>query len=166
MDITESSNSFFQDGWSIYLFTFLVLVALYFLQKYAFLLDRKLNQFSKSNSEWEGKPWPMLTALLLGLLTYLYNVFSPEKLNQNLFEWGWVEWLLTACLAILAGSMAFESIKHFGKRFGLIRLLVLITLAAAFYFAGLLTGLLLVTLLALGLLFYFIKFWRKQLAIK
>ena len=166
MDTIESSGTFFQDGWSIYLITFLVLIALFFVQKYAFLLDRKLNRVSKTNSSWEGKPWPLLGALTLGFLTYLYDIFSPEKMNRNFFEWGWAEWLLVACLAILAGILAFESFNHFGKRFGLIRLLVLGLIAVGFYFAGLLAGLLLVTILALGLLFYFIGFWRKRLAIK
>lgn len=166
MDSSETSSSFLQNGWTIYLFSFLVLITLFFVQKYAYLIDRKLNQLTKTDSVWEGKSWPLLTALLLGLLTYLYDVFSPNKMHQNPENWNWPEWLLIFCFCVFLGLLSFESFSHFGKRMGLVRILIFVLLSAVFYFAGLLTGLLLVTVLALGLLFYFINFWRKRISIK
>ena len=137
---TETSVSFLDNGWSIYLISILILVALFFVQKYAYLLDRKLNQTRKTGSDWEGKPWPLLLAILLGVLTLLYNVFSPNDMQQNPVNWSWPEWILNICFIILFGVLAFESISHFGNRFGLVRILILGSLAVAFYFAGLLAG--------------------------
>jgi hypothetical protein len=166
MDSTEISGTFSQNGWTIYLVALLVLSALFFVQKYAYLIDRKLNQLSRSGSVWEGKPWPLLAALLLGLITYLYNVFSPNDMQQNPSNWGWPEWILLFFFGVMLGILSFESFSHFGKRMGLIRILIFVLLSAAFYVAGMLTGLLLVTVLALGILIYFINFWRKRISIK
>lgn len=166
MDSTAVSDSFFQSEWAIYLISFLVLVAMFFIQKYAYLIDQKLNEIYQSGSSWEGKPWPMLAGILLGIFTLLYNVFSPEDMHLNPSYWRWPEWMLVCCFIVLFGALIFESVTHFGRRVGLIRSLILGVLSIGFYYAGLLAGLLIVTILALAILFYFIRYWRKQLAIQ
>lgn len=166
MDSTAISDSFFQSEWAIYLISFLVLVAMFFIQKYAYLIDQKLNEIYHSGSNWEGKPWPMLAGILLGIFTLLYNVFSPEDMHANPSYWRWPEWGLLCCFIVLFGALIFESISHFGGRVGIIRSLILGVLSVGFYYAGLLAGLLIVTILALAILFYFIRYWRKQLAIQ
>lgn len=166
MDSTAVSDSLFQNEWAIYLVSFLVLVALFFIQKYAYLIDRKLDEMEEKDTHWEGKPWPLLFGIILGMYTLIYNVFSPNDMQLNPVSWRWPEWLLVICFIILFGLLTFESYSHFSSRQALIRILILGGLAIGFYFAGLLAGLLIVSILAIGLLFYFIRFWRKQLAIK
>lgn len=166
MDSTQVADSFSQNGWSIYLISILVLIALFFIQKYAYLLDRKLSQLNENEPGWEGKPWVLWIAISLGLYTLLYNVFSPNDMQQNPVNWGLPEWALIVCFIALIVALSIESIAHFGRRWGLVRILVFGTLAVIFYLSGLLAGLLIVTLLALGILLYFINFWRKRIAIK
>ena len=161
-----STQNITQNEWSIYLISFLVLVALFFIQKYAYLIDRKLSKVQKKEPAWEGKPWALLAAILLGIFTLLYNVFSPDKMQQNPVNWHWAEWVLIFCFLVLLGLLAAESISHFGSRLGLIRFAVLGALCVGFYFAGLLAGLLIVSILALLTIIYFINFWRKKMIIK
>lgn len=135
MELTEFSVSFFQNEWAFYLVYLLVLVLLFFVQKYAYMIDRKLNNLTKTTDNWEGKPWLLITAIVSGLLTYQYII------------------------------LVFESISHFGKKAGIVRMIILGLIATGFYFSGLLAGLLVVTLIALGLLFYYFIFCHKRLAI-
>ena len=79
-----------------------------------------------------------------------------------MFFAGWVLF----CFGVFLVLLTVESFTHFGKRWGLIRVLIFVLLSAAFYLAGLLAGLILVTVLAFGILFYFILFWRKRISIK
>lgn len=165
-DKINNSTSLFQNEWSIYLISFLVLVALFFIQKYAYLIDRKLSKAQKKELAWEGKPWALLAAILLGIFTLLYNVFSPDKMQQNPMNWYWAEWIIIFCFLAVLVLLAAESISHFGTRLGFIRFAVLGTLCVGFYFAGLLAGLLIVSILALLILIYFLNFWRKKMVIK
>jgi len=155
-----------QNEWSIYLIAFLVLLLLFFVQKYSYLIDKKLSKFQKKEPVWEGKPWPLITALFLGISTLLYNVFSPNDMQQNPANWHWPEWLLISSVFVLIAMLAIESITHFGKRLGLMRLLILGVLCTGFYFAGLLAGLIIVAILAIITIIYFINFWRKKMIIK
>ena len=166
MDSTNTQVSFLENGWAIYLVSILILIALFFVQKYAFLIDRKLNQLSKNESNWEGKPWPLISGILLGIFTLLYNVFSPEDMQLNPANWHWPEWALIICSFVLLVILILESISHFGIRLGLIRFLVLSLLAVGFFYAGLLAGLLIVAVLAIIVFIYFLLRWSKIMKIK
>lgn len=166
MDSTNTQVSFIENGWTIYLVSILVLVVLFFVQKYAYLIDRKLNQIGNNDSKWEGKSWPLISGILLGIFTLLYNVFSPTDMQLNPANWHWPEWLLIICFLVLLGLLIFESISHFGIRLGLIRIIVLGLLAAGFYYAGLLAGLLIVLVLAFIVIVYFLLRWSKIMKIK
>jgi len=166
MDTTTAIGTFFQNGWGIYLVSFLILVVLYFVQKYAYLIDRKLNQLAMKGSTWQGKPWPLFLGILLGMFTLLYNVFSPNDMQINPANRHWPEWGLVMGFLILLIVLAVESFSHFGRQFALIRILILGILSVGFYFAGLYAGLLIVLLLAFLILIYFFRFWYKRLVIK
>jgi len=164
--MVPSTQNITQNEWTIYLVSFLVLAALFFIQKYAYLIDRKLSKAQKIEPAWEGKPWALLAAILLGIFTLLYNVFSPDKMQQNPMNWHWAVWVIIFCFLLILVLLAAESISHFGTRLGLVRFGVLGALCVGFYFAGLLAGLLIVSILALLILIYFLNFWRKKMAIK
>lgn len=166
MDTTNVSDNYLQSGWTIYLVSILILVALYFVQRYAHYFDRKLNELGKDDSKWEGKPWPLIAGILLGTFSLLYNVFSPNDMQRNPANWHWPEWALVICFFVLFGLLVFESISHFGIRLGILRFLILAGLTVGFYFAGLLAGLLIVALLAIVVIIYFLIKWRKIMLIK
>jgi hypothetical protein len=166
MDSTDTQAGFIENGWSIYLISILILIVLFFIQRYAYLFDRKLNQLTKNESNWEGKPWPLIAGIFLGIFTLLYNVFSPADMQLNPANWLWPEWALLICGLILLGFLVFESISHFGVRTGLIRFLVLGLFAVGFFYAGLLAGLLIVSVLSLIVIIYFLVRWSKIMKIK
>jgi hypothetical protein len=144
----------------------IVLIGLFFVQKYVYLIDRKLNQAGHSNSDWEGKPWPLVAAISLGILTMLYNVFSPEDIKYNPSTWSWPEWLMVISVVLLFITLSFESMSHFGFKYGLLRFLIIGSLMVAFFVAGFFAGLLITAVLAMGGLIYFIRYWRKLMVIK
>lgn len=166
MDTTQISSTIFDSGWTIYLIAFLVLLALYFVQKYAYLIDRKLNKLANNSASWEGSSWPLILGLTLGILTLLYNVFSPNDMQSNPVFWSWSEWLLLGCCCIGLIKLTIESVTHFGWKTGLVRLFILSLLSIGFFYAGLLAGLLISSLLAIGVLIYFFRNWRKIMLIK
>lgn len=157
------SQNITENGWAIYIIAFLVLVAVYFIQKYAYLIDIRLSKAHNVEPAWKGKPWHLLTALFLGIFALLYDVFSPKDLEPYPANWGWMEWALLISCFILLSVLAAESFKHFGSRLGLLRLIILFVLSIGFYAAGLLAGLIIVALLALVTLVYFINFLRKKM---
>lgn len=162
-DTIQTNASTYGDGWGIYLVSVLVLVALYFVQKHAYLIDRWLNRYSNTKPSWEGKPWPLFLAILLGVFTLLYNVFSPDDMQLNPLYWHWPEWLLAGSFMVGIAMVAVESFKHFDTKPGLFRLVIFGLLMLGFFIAGLLAGLLIVALLALWMLIYFIGRWRKTM---
>lgn len=164
-DTLQATSTEEQNGWTIYLVSILIMAILFFVQKYAYLIDRKLNRIIGSDYNWEGSPWPLFAGLILGVYTLLYNVFSPENMHINPNNWQIAEWILVIAFTILFILLAVESLSHFGIRFGIIRLVIKGTLVIGFYFSGLLVGLLLVALIAIIVLIYFIKFWRKKMII-
>lgn len=166
MDSTIVKDTFFENGWTIYLLSFLILVALYFVQKYAYLIDRRLNQFNRNNNGWEGKPWPLILSLILGVFSLLFNVFSPNDMQWNPVEWHWAEWVLL--LGFLTGLVVLfvESIQHFGWKTGGLRLIIFAVLMWGFFYAGLLAGLLIAAALAVVVFVYFFRNWRKIMRIK
>lgn len=166
MDSTMVTDTFFDNGWGIYLLSFLILVALFFVQKYAHLIDRKLNQFSGNDSNWEGKPWPLILGLLLGVFVLLYNVFSPTDMQWNPADWHWAEWILLVGIFTGLIILTLESIQHFGWKTGIVRLIIFAALMWGFFYAGLLAGLLIAAVLAVVVLVYFFRNWRKTMVIK
>jgi hypothetical protein len=155
-----------QNEWTVYIISFLLLIILFFVQKYAYTIDKKLNLKAHTNSLWVGKPWPLFSGILLGMYTLLYNVFSPNNMQINPLVWRWPEWILVIGFILITGILAYESYAHFGLRFGLIRFTIFLLLVIGFYVAGIYIGLLIVALLALVMLFYFFRFWKKQMVIK
>ncbi len=164
MNPEQTSNTFLQNEWLFILLSFLVLVALFFIQKYAYLLDRKLNQASKIESTWEGKPWPLFAGIGLGLFWFLYNMFSPNDLSLDFEMQNPVKWVfIVIILAGLAGVI-YESLTHFSLRTGLIRTLIYYILVMLYFYAGFISGLFIVSVIALVLVIlvfrYFINLFK------
>jgi len=166
MDTITSSGITDQNEWTVYIVSFLLLIVLFFIQKYAYLIDEKLNLKANTNSLWVGKPWPLFLGILLGMYTLLYNVFSPYNMQINPFNWKAPEWILVTGFVLLTGILAYESYTHFGLKFGLIRFFIFLLLTIGFYIAGIYIGLLIVALLAIVMLVYFFRFWKNQMVIK
>ncbi|MBN2614328.1 MAG: hypothetical protein JXR71_01425 [Bacteroidales bacterium] len=145
-----------------FLFTVLFLLALFFLQKYIYLADRKIAQFTKKDGTELRKPWSFLVALLLGAFVFFYNVFSPDDLTFNIAEWH-IEWVVFAVGLFTLTGIIRESFKDFGPKAGLIRSVLYVLLTVLYFYAGLISGYLIVSLLALAVLFYFLRYWKKLL---
>ena len=145
-----------------FLFIVLFLIALFFLQKYIFFVDRKMAQFSKKEVPEQRKPWSFLVALILGAFVFFYNVFSPSDLSFNIREWH-IEWIVFAVGLLTLAEIIRESINHFGTKAGLLRSVLYILLSLLYFYAGLISGYLIVSLLALGILFYFLRYWKRLL---
>lgn len=145
--------------YSIFLFT-----GLFFLQKYFYLLDRKLNQSSKTESTWEGKPWPLFAGIGLGFLWFLYNFLSASDLSFDLEIKNPVKWsFIVLTFAGLAGII-YESIIHFDFKTGSIRILIYFVLVLLYFYAGFISGFFLVSAIAFVLVIlvfrYFIKLFK------
>ena len=152
--------------WTIYILGILIFVAMFFVQKYAYLVDRELNKKLNDEAGWEGKPWPLISGLLLGFIAFVLGVFLPGDLSINPALWKWSEVLIfVLALAIIVG-LAIESFAHFGKALGGLRIAIFGLLVIAFFYAGLIAGLFLAAILALAIIIYFIFFWKKRLGIK
>ena len=163
MDTIENTNTFFESPWAIYILGIALFIALFFIQKYIHLLDRKLS--SKTNSTWEGTPWPLLSSLGLGFLLFLFEVFLPGELNLNPSLWNWPELTITVGVLSLLLALIFESIKNLGRKLGLIRSVIYLLICILYFYTGLLAGLFFAVLLAFAILIYFLFFWKKRLKI-
>lgn len=166
MDTISNTEAIGQNGWTVYLVSIGIVVILFFIQKYAHLIDRKLNHTRQKNEDWEGKPWSLFAGIVLGIGTLLYNVFSPNDLQINPLFWQTPELFIAVGFVLITGFLAYESYNHFGTQYGTIRFIIFFLLTIGFYLAGLFVGLLIVSILAIFILFYFIRFWRKQLKIQ
>lgn len=164
MDTINGIASASSHPWDIYLFTILLLIALYFVQKYMYIIDRKLAQAGNRELLEHRKPWPLFVAILSGLLIFLYNVFSPNDLSFELSRWG-MEWFFFAIAIITLAGIVYESIHFFGLKSGLLRTAVYVILMLPYFYAGMISGFLLVTIFVLGILLYFIRHWKKYLTI-
>ena len=162
MDNNPQPESFIQSGWTIYILAVLVLVVLFFVQKYAYLIDRKLNAGLGKETDWEGKPWSLISALLLGVIVFVLGVFLPGDLNINPKLWYWPEIFILILTLMIFTGLSIESFSHFGKSLGAVRLVIFAVLSLAFYYAGLLMGLFLAAILALGVIVYFLFFWKRR----
>jgi len=165
MNETET-NSFSQSGWAIYVLAVLLLIVLFFIQKYAYLIDRKLNVSLGKGESWEGKPWSLFSALALGVLVFTLGVFIPGDFSVNPKLWHWPEILILILALTIFIVLAIESFSHFGKSFGTLRLVIFGMLSFVFYYTGLLLGLFLAAILALGVIIYFLFFWKKRMRIQ
>ncbi len=166
MDTTTITQGNFENGWSIYLISFLVLIALFFIQKYSYLIDQKLGKLYNPDFHWYGKPWPLLSGLLLGFIVFLFSVFLPGELSFFSLNWGWPETSIAIIGIIIILGTAIESIKNFGIHYGILRIIITLILATGYFYAGLLAGLLFAGILAFVIIIYFILFWKKRLTIK
>lgn len=88
------------------------------------------------------------------------------EMNQNPAFWRWPEWVLVISVSLLFIVLAFESISHFGRKLGLLRVLIFSVLMAVFFVAGFFAGLFITAILAIGMLVYFIRYWQKLMVIK
>lgn len=151
-----------QNSWFFYLFSVVFLLVLYFIQKYLYLLDDKLTGVTNSEIK-KRKPWPLLTSLGIGVFWYLYNTFSPNKISFNFKPENHTKWVLTVFLLFCFLGMIYESFSKFGKKKGVVRILIYTILMAIYFYAGVFTGLLIATVIAILLLFFVFKFFRRRL---
>lgn len=166
MDANTNIFGIQANEWTIYLLGVVIFVAMFFVQKYSYLVDRELNKKLSEKANWEGKPWPLISGFLLGFVVFVLGVFLPGDLSINTALWKWPEILIfVLALAIIVG-LVIESFTHFGIAQGSLRIVIFALLAIAFFYAGLLTGLFLAAILALAIIIYFIFFWIKRLGIK
>ncbi|MDP2724593.1 MAG: hypothetical protein Q8O72_17800 [Bacteroidales bacterium] len=156
----------FENEWVFLLLNFLFLIGLYFLLKYVYLIDENLNKRDATGHSWVGKPWPLYVGLTLGLLGFLYNVFSPHKLEFNLLSWELAEWIIFAVTFSAISGLIYESILHFGIKNGVFRITIYLALMSLYFYAGFISGLLLVTLLAIGILIFFFRYFKNLLILK
>ncbi len=152
--------------WSIYLITFIVFIIMFVIQRYSYLIDRQINRLESKNGKWTGKPWPLLSGLLTGILIFLFGVFLPDDLSVNPAQWRWPEIVIAILGGVIITRLLIESLQHFGKKFAFIRFLIWLILSIGYCVAGVLMGFLLASLLAIAIVIYFIFFWKKKLTIK
>lgn len=158
----EKLNSFLQNSWTFYLFSVAILLVLYFIQKYLYLLDEKWLR-STNSEKIKRKPWPLFTAMGIGLLWFLYNTFSPNDISLNFKPQNKIKWIFLVFIFFCFAGMAFESFSAFGTKKGFIRILIYTVLIALYFYAGVITGLFLASVMALALLIFFFKYFRKNL---
>ncbi|NQU31758.1 MAG: hypothetical protein HQ521_00850 [Bacteroidetes bacterium] len=164
--IANSNTNFLNSEWCIYIITFIVFIVMFLVQKYSCLIDLQINRLQSINGKWEGKPWPLLSGLGVGLLVFIFGVFLPGELTIMPNNWSWPEITIAIFALIIIVRLLIESIKHFGTSYGLLRFGIWLILSIAYFYAGLLTGLFLATLFAIGIIIYFLFFWKKRLTIK
>jgi len=166
MDTNDNIFGIQTNEWTIYVIGILVFIILFFIQKYSYLIDRKLSEKYKLDKEWEGHPWPLLSGLLLGFIVFVLGVFLPGELSSNPVNWQWPELLIFVFALAIIVMLAIESFIHFGKSVGSLRLVIFGVLSFAFFYAGMLAGLFLAAILALTIIIYFLFFLKKRLGIK
>ncbi len=165
-DTTNQMNEFAPNEWTTLLLSVLLLLGLYFLQKYLYLFDRKLLVNSASKKNTNLKPWPLWAGLLLGFSVFLHDVFSPDDLNFFSSNWSLFQWaILILCVATI-GGLFVQSLLIFGTKKGLLRSFFYLILMIVYFYAGFISGLLVVGLLVLFVLLFFIKYFKNQLTIK
>lgn len=166
MDTLNPEVAQFSDNWLTYLWPVLFLAGLFLLQKYLHLFDQKLISHTRQKRFESKKPWPLYAFMSLGLLVFLYNLFSPHDIQLNLHDWITFKWVvLILAIAVIFG-VALESLTLFGPGAGFLRLGVYLILMAVYFYAGFVFGLILAVLLALLVLVYFIRYFKNLLSVK
>jgi hypothetical protein len=158
----EKLNSFLQNSWTFYLFSVAMLLVLYFIQKYLFLLDVRWLRVTGSEKV-KRKPWPLFVALGIGFSWFLYNTFSPNDISLDFNPQNQIKWIFMVFILICFAGMAFESFSVFGAKRGSIRTIIYTIFIVLYFYAGVITGLFLVFVMALALLIFFFKYFRKNL---
>ena len=166
MDTITNSSSFVDSPWSYYLIILVVLIVLFFVQKYAYLIDNKLMPPQNPDEFKQKKPWSLLSGIFLGVLVFILGVFVPGTLTIDPEFWGWPEIVIAVFGLLIILGLAFESFTIFGAKTGLLRFIIWLVLTIGFFYAGLYTGLFLASILAIFIIVYFIFFWKKRLKIK
>jgi hypothetical protein len=166
MDTTNQLITYHSNEWMSILLGLLFLVALYFLQKYLYLLDEKLLVNEDSKTVGKQKPWPLWIAILLGFSVFLYDVFSPNDLILFRGDWPVFQWMMLILSVVTIVGLFGQSLLLFGIQKGLIRGFIYLILMAVFFFAGFISGLLVIGLFILFVLLFFIKYFKNQLTIK
>ncbi len=164
--IADTNLTFWDSGWSIYIITILVFAVMFFVQKYAYVIDRQINRLQSINGKWEGKPWPLISGLILGILVFLLGVFLPGNLSIYPQNWDWPEITIAVLAILIIIKLLVESIKNFGTKYGFLRFGIWLVFSIAYFYAGLLAGLFLATLFVIAIIIYFLFFWKKRLTIK
>lgn len=165
MDTIASNINTESSTWSIYVITLIVAVIMFVIQRYSYLIDRQINKLESKNGKWTGKPWPLISGLLIGVIIFLFGVFLPGDLTINPLNWRWPEITITILSAVIVIKLLVESLQHFEGRYVLIRFFIWLLLVVAYCIAGVLMGLILATIMAISIIIYFIFFWKKKLTI-
>jgi hypothetical protein len=147
--------------WVSVLFYLFLFAGLFFIQKYIYILDQKLAKYSKRELVNNRKPWALYTGIFLGVFSFLYFMFSDKEQATFIdFKniWHVLFFIVTATIVI---TIFYESIRNFGMKAGTIRSIVYVILMALYFYAGFISGLYLITIIALGILIYFIRYFKK-----
>ncbi len=165
-DTTNQLTEFASNEWTSLLLSVLLLLGLYFLQKYLYLFDRKLLAGIVSEKKPDLKPWPLWVGLILGFSAFLHDVFSPDDLNFLESPWSLFQWAMLILGVATIGGLFVQSLLIFGVGKGMLRSMVYLVLMVVYVYAGFISGLLVVGLLALFVLLFFVKYFKNQLTIK
>lgn len=164
MDSTAIIQTNSGNEWIFLILSLLLLTGLYFVQKYIYKLDQILSAYSKSKEVLRKKPWPLYAGISLGFLVFLYSLFSPHEIDLK--SWGLFEILVFGLIILIVAGVLMESIRYLGLKPGLIRSLIYLVLTGICFYAGFISGLLFVSLLALAVLIYFFRYFKKTLTIQ
>lgn len=163
MDTISQSGQYAMDNTTYYLVSTIAIVLLFIVQRYSYLIDRWLSK-DRENS-WEGKPWPLISGIVIGLLFYIFSLTTPEGLDWNSSRLGWKEYSLILISFFTLLGIIIESFKNFIGIRRVIRLIIWTMLSALYVIAGVYAGLLLSIGLAFFIVIYFLFFWKKRLKI-
>lgn len=166
MDTIASNINTESGTLSIYVITLIIAVVLFIIQRYSYFIDRYINKLESKNGKWTGKPWPLISGLLIGVTIFLFGVFIPGDLTINPLNWQWPEITIAILSLVTIIVLLVESSQHFERKYALTRFFIWLILAVAYCIAGVLMGLILATIMALSIIIYFIFFWKKRLTIK
>ncbi len=164
MDSTTIIQSNSGNEWIFLILSLLLLTGLYFVQKYIYKLDQILSASAKPEEILRKKPWPLYAGISLGFLVFLYSLFSPHEIDLK--SWGLFEILVFSLIILIVAGILLESIRYLGLKPGLIRSLIYLVLTGICFYAGFISGLLFVSLLALAVLIYFFSYFKKTLTIQ
>lgn len=163
MDTISQSGQYAMDDTTYYLISIIAIVLLFIIQRYSYLIDRWLSR--KNETKWQGKPWPLISGIVIGLLFYVFNLTTPGGLAWEFSKLNWQEYSLTLISIFTLLGIFIESMKNFNGIYRFIRLIIWTTLTIVYIVAGVYTGLLLSIALAIFIVIYFLFFWKKRLKI-
>lgn len=166
MDTTNQLITSHSNEWTSILLGLLFLVGLYYLQRYLYKLDELLLKNEASKTIEKQKPWSLWIAILLGFSVFLYGVFSPNDLILIGSDWSIFLWMILILLVVTIVGLFVQSLMHFGTKKGLLRSFIYLVLITVYFYAGFISGLLVIGLIALFVLLFFFKYFKNLLTIK